>query len=66
MVADSVSNPRSLVKIRHAISVMLYVRMRIWSPDWVRVSVSNPRSAVALGKDENLVATLGPGFGVES
>ena len=43
-VVDSVSNPRSVVKIRHATLLIPQVRMGIWSSEWVRDSVLNPRS----------------------
>ena len=48
LVADSVLNHRSVVKIRHAKLVIPKVRMIIWSPDWVRGLVSKPRSLVKI------------------
>ena len=47
-VRGSVSNPRAVVKIRHATLFIPKVMMRILSPDWVRGSVSNPRSVVKI------------------
>ena len=71
LVVDSVLNPRSVVKIRHA----TLVTPRSKDENLVVDSVSNPGSVVKIrhailvipcGKDENLVARLGPRFGVES